>query len=99
MIERAITNKVKATIKSFPLVTLTGARQCGKSTLLRYIFPDWKYISFEDLDIREMASKDPRYFLSLYPERVIFDEVQQVPELFSYIQTHVDAMCELFGGL
>ena len=92
MIERAITNKIKATIKSFPLVTLTGARQCGKSTLLRYIFPDWKYISFEDLDIREMASKDPRYFLSLYPERAIFDEVQQVPELFSYIQTHVDAL-------
>ena len=78
MIERAITNKIKATIKSFPLVTLTGARQCGKSTLLRYIFPDWKYISFEDLDIREMASKDPRYFLSLYNREYIFFPVHKI---------------------
>lgn len=92
MIERAITNKIKATINTFPLVTLTGSRQCGKSTLLKYIFPDWKYVSFEDLDIREMASKDPRYFLSLYPEKAVFDEVQQVPELFPYIQTHVDKL-------
>ena len=92
MIERTITNKIKGTIKTFPLVTLTGSRQCGKSTLLKYIFPDWKYVSFEDLDIREMASKDPRYFLSLYPEKAIFDEVQQVPELFPYIQTHVDKL-------
>lgn len=92
LVKRHIIKKLKQLVASFPIVALTGCRQCGKSTLLKYIFPDWKYVSLEDLDIRQLAQKDPRYFLSLYPEKAIFDEVQRVPDLFSYIQTHTDSI-------
>ena len=76
--------------KKYPVVTLTGPRQSGKSTLLKASFPDYEYISLEDLDIRFFAQSDPRGFIATYPDKVIIDEVQQVPEFFSYIQTHVD---------
>lgn len=91
-IEREIEEKLLNLIKTFPIVALTGCRQCGKSTLLKKLFPDWKYVSLEDLDFRQIATNDPRYFLSLYPEKTIFDEVQRVPDLFSYIQSHIDEL-------
>ena len=71
-IERKIEEKLLNLIKTFPIVALTGCRQCGKSTLLKKLFPDWKYVSLEDLDFRQIATNDPRYFLSLYPEKKIF---------------------------
>lgn len=77
-------------VTKYPVITLTGPRQSGKSTLLRHAFPNYQYVSLEDLDIREFATTDPRGFLSSYPRRVIIDEAQRVPSLFSYIQTHVD---------
>ncbi len=73
----------------YPVVTLTGPRQSGKSTLVRHAFPDKPYISCEDPDIRLFADQDPRGFLKTYPHAVI-DEVQRVPGIFSYIQTLVD---------
>ncbi len=91
-VERSINKKLLSLVSSFPIVALTGCRQCGKSTLLKNLFPHWKYVSLEDMDIRELAENDPRYFLSLYPEQTIFDEIQRVPKLFSYIQTHVDSL-------
>ena len=91
-VERRINKKLLSLVSSFPIVALTGCRQCGKSTLLKNLFPHWKYVSLEDIDIRELAENDPRYFLSLYPEQTIFDEIQRVPKLFSYIQTHVDSL-------
>lgn len=91
-VERQIKEKLLHLINTFPIVALTGCRQCGKSTLLKKMFPDWQYVSLEDLDIREIAQNDPRYFLSLYPEKTIFDEIQRVPSLFSYIQSHVDKL-------
>ncbi len=91
-VERSINKKLLSLVSSFPIVALTGCRQCGKSTLLKNLFPHWKYVSLEDMDIRELAENDPRYFLSLYPEQAIFDEIQRVPKLFSYIQTHVDSL-------
>ncbi len=91
-VERRINKKLLSLVSSFPIVALTGCRQCGKSTLLKNLFPQWKYVSLEDMDIRELAENDPRYFLSLYPEQTIFDEIQRVPKLFSYIQTHVDSL-------
>lgn len=91
-VERRINKKLLSLVSSFPIVVLTGCRQCGKSTLLKNLFPQWKYVSLEDIDIRELAENDPRYFLSLYPEQTIFDEIQRVPKLFSYIQTHVDSL-------
>jgi len=75
----------------FPIVTLTGPRQSGKSTLLKSILPDYNYVSMEDPDNRLIANEDPRGFLKTYPDKTIIDEVQRVPELFSYLQTHVDA--------
>ena len=90
MIERTLKTKLEELAGKYPIVTLTGPRQSGKSTLLRYAFPDYKYVSLEDPDMRLFSLEDPRGFLSTYPEKTIIDEVQRVPALFSYIQTHVD---------
>jgi len=91
MIPRTITTKLKELLLHFPVVTLTGCRQCGKSTLLKNILPEYRYVSLEDIDIRETARSDPRHFLSIYNDRVILDEIQRVPELLSYLQTHIDS--------
>lgn len=74
----------------FPVVTVTGPRQSGKSTLLRHLFPEMPYLSMEDPDTRSAAKMDPKGFLASYPEGVIFDEVQHTPDLLSYIQSIVD---------
>ncbi len=92
IVYRTITGKLESLLKTFPVVTLTGCRQCGKSTLLKNLLPDYTYISLEDLDIRELARRDPRHFISAYSQNVIIDEIQQVPELLSYLQTHVDSV-------
>lgn len=90
MIERNIENKLTHLASKFPIVTLTGIRQCGKSTLLRNCFDDYRYVSLEDIDIRQMAQSDPRGFLQNFPSKTIIDEAQYAPELFSYLQTRVD---------
>ncbi len=77
--------------RKFPIVTLTGPRQSGKSTLLKSVLTDYDYVSMEDPDNRLFVTEDPRGFIRTYPDKTIIDEVQRVPELFSYLQTHVDA--------
>ena len=94
IIERTIKTKLLNLLKTFPVVTLTGCRQCGKSTLLKHLLPDYTYISLEDLDLRQMAQEDPRHFISIYSKNVIIDEIQQVPDLLSYLQTHIDSVNE-----
>lgn len=89
-IPRSIAKALKAETKRYPVLALTGPRQSGKTTLLKEMFPDYKYVSLENLDSRLFATDDPVGFLNEHPERVIFDEVQQVPKLFSYIQGRVD---------
>ncbi|MBK7810828.1 MAG: ATP-binding protein [Saprospiraceae bacterium] len=74
----------------FPIVSVTGPRQSGKTTLLRSLFPDYRYISLENPDIQDFALQDPRRFLENYNEFVILDEVQRVPHLFNYLQQKVD---------
>jgi len=69
------------------VLTLTGPRQSGKTTLVKYLFPDKAYVSLENPDMRNFAKTDPHAFLAQYQ---IIDEIQQVPDLFSYIQTRVD---------
>lgn len=90
MIKRKLQSKLQEMVAKFPIVTLTGPRQSGKSTLLKSTFPDYKYVTVEDPDIRLFASEDPRGFLATYPDKTIIDEIQRVPELLSYIQGHVD---------
>lgn len=94
MIERSLTTKIQQLATKFPVVALTGPRQSGKSTLLKYIFPDYKYVSLEDLDIRSFAIADPRGFLATYNNHVIIDEAERVPQIFSYLQTHIDKLNE-----
>ncbi len=91
MIKRELQKKLIALAKKYPIVTLTGPRQSGKSTLLRDSFPNYKYVSLEDPDMRQFAIEDPRGFLATYPNKTIIDEAQRVPTLFSYIQTHIDS--------
>lgn len=90
MFKRIISQKLKQLVTQYPIVAITGPRQSGKTTLVRYVFPERPYISLEDPDIREFASTDPRGFLSTYPVGTILDEIQRAPELFSYLQTRVD---------
>jgi predicted AAA+ superfamily ATPase len=92
MITRNMTLKLKELVTKYPVVAVTGPRQSGKTTLVKHVFPDRAYVSLEDPDVREFALTDPRGFLSTYPDGVILDEIQRVPELFSYIQTRVDEM-------
>ena len=94
VVERIIKVKLTQLLKVYPIVTVTGCRQCGKSTLLRHLLPGYTYISLEDLDVRQMAEEDPRHFISVYSKNVIIDEIQRVPHLLSYIQTHIDSINE-----
>lgn len=94
IVQRKLSSKLIELLKSFPVVTVTGCRQCGKSTLLKNILPDYQYVSLEDIDIRQIAQDDPRHFLSVYSKKVIIDEIQRVPTLLSYIQTYVDSVDE-----
>ena len=91
MIRRQQQAKLLSLAKQFPVISIIGPRQSGKSTLVKYCFPQYDYISFEDIDNRRRALLDMRGFLEQYNKGAIFDEVQRVPELFSYLQTHVDA--------
>lgn len=94
MIQRELSDKIKEMSGKFPVVTLTGPRQSGKSTLLRHLFPDYAYVSLENLDMREFAVSDPHGFLKTYSTHTIIDEIQRVPSLLSYLQTHVDVVGE-----
>ncbi len=91
-IPRKIEKEVKKLSKEFPIVAIFGPRQSGKTTISKHIFKKYKYVSLEDPDIRSLAIDDPRGFLSQYSNKVILDEIQRAPELFSYLQTHTDKL-------
>lgn len=90
MIPRTLENILSHAATHYPVVTLTGPRQSGKTTLIRSVFSNYDYVSLEDPEQRGYAIEDPRGFLEQFPDNVIFDEVQRVPDLFSYIQIIVD---------
>ena len=90
MIERQIQPLLKQLAGQYPVLTLTGPRQSGKTTLAKSVFPDKPYVSLEDPDVRQFAQNDPRGFLANYPDGVILDEIQRAPLLPSYLQTLVD---------
>lgn len=89
-IQRQIAPIIKAQKSKFPVLALTGPRQSGKTTLLKELFGDYRYVSLENPNIRSFALDDPIGFLNQYNQKVILDEVQRAPELFSYIQERVD---------
>jgi len=92
MFKREIETEIQALAKSYPVVTVIGPRQAGKTTLVRHAFPDKPYVNLEAPDIRLLAEEDPRGFLDQYPKGAILDEIQRVPQLLSYIQTLVDSL-------
>ncbi len=90
MIKRTIEKQVNKYRRQYPVIAVVGPRQSGKTTLVRHLFPDYQYLSMENLDIRHMAEEDPRGFLDDHGKHLILDEIQRVPDLFSYLQERVD---------
>jgi len=90
MVVREISSHLRTLASHYPVITLTGPRQSGKTTLVRQVFKEKAYINLELLDQREFARSDPRGFLRRIPDGAILDEIQHVPELLSYIQGIVD---------
>ncbi len=90
MITRHLISTLKNRASHYPVVTLTGPRQSGKTTLCRTVFPEKPYSNLERPDIRSFAQHDPAGYLAQFPTGAILDEVQRVPELLSWIQVRVD---------
>lgn len=90
MINRSLGPLILKYLSLYPVVTLTGPRQSGKTTLLKSLLPDYDYYTLEDPEVRRIALEDPRKFLEIKGSGMIIDEAQRAPELFSYIQGIVD---------
>ena len=90
MINRKLTNSIKELLRYYPVVTLTGPRQSGKTTLVKNLLTNYEYVTLENPDTKEFAESDPKGFLEQFKKGCIIDEIQRVPNLFSYIQTIVD---------
>ena len=90
MYARVMTTKLKELFKKFPVVAILGPRQSGKTTIAKECFPDLPYINLEDFSLEELAFSDPKGFLSNYPNGCIIDEIQNLPELLSYLQLEID---------
>lgn len=89
-IKREIETECRSMAKKYPVITLTGPRQSGKTTLVRHLFHELPYFSFENPDTRMLMQTDPRRFLGEIFKGAVLDEIQHVPELTSYLQQIVD---------
>lgn len=90
MIHRCLHDILQAASLKSPVISVTGPRQSGKTTLVKAVFGDYNYLNFEDLSLRSFATDDPTSFLKTYGKKLILDEAQHVPTLFSYLQLAVD---------
>lgn len=90
MIKRELSKLCLQFFKQYPVITITGPRQSGKTTLAKNVFPDLPYVNLEEPDSRRLAIEDPRGFLAQFNNGVILDEIQRAPEIPSYIQSIVD---------
>ena len=91
MIKRDFTQELLVQLQEYPIVTILGPRQAGKTTLVRHVLPDYDYVSLEYPEHRELAVEDPKAFLKRYQGKTIFDEIQRTPILLSYLQGIVDS--------
>jgi len=87
MVTRKSQRQLKKMAAKMPVISITGPRQSGKTTLAKQCFPKYRYVNLENPDTFEEAKSDPRLFLSQHKQGIIIDEVQRMPELFSYVQT------------
>ncbi len=90
LIDRDLAAALRERLRHYPVVTVTGPRQSGKTTLCRTLFRDRPYISLEGMDMRAYAREDPRGFIDEYRGGAVIDEVQRAPDLTSYLQEEVD---------
>ena len=88
--QRIISDHIKEVSSAFPVVMLTGARQTGKTTLLRHIEPRRAFVSLDDPDMRRLAKEDPAQFIDRFPPPVFIDEFQYAPQILPYIKMAVD---------
>lgn len=89
-IRRELSGVIEEAYRYFSVITITGPRQSGKTTLIRNLFPNLAYYSLENLDVRSFAENDPVAFLNRHEEGMILDEIHNAPDLLSYIQGIVD---------
>ena len=89
-INRTITESIRKVLPFFRVIVITGARQVGKTTLCKQIFPDYDYVNLEQVTTREIIQSNPRAFVGNVKKGVVIDEAHLLPELFSYIQVEVD---------
>ena len=87
---RKLEKALKLALGQFPVILVTGPRQAGKSTLLQHTLKTYNYITFDDVLIRNFAERDPALFIKTNPPPVVFDEIQYLPSILSYIKMHVD---------
>ena len=90
MIQRTIEKHISTLMNEYFSVSIFGPRQCGKTTLAKTLFPSFSYANLEDMNVRSLAKNDPEEFFTRFPEPVIIDEIQRVPELLSTVQVRID---------
>ncbi len=96
-ISREIEPVLRRAANSFPAVAVTGARQTGKSTLLRHSFPKHEYVTFDDPLVQQEARDNPEVFFQRLTGSVILDEIQYVPEIARYLKLHIDESPGVYG--
>jgi predicted AAA+ superfamily ATPase len=96
-VARKLASVLSQAVKHFPAVVVTGPRRAGKTTLLRHLFPDAQYLLLEDPDVQGRVRNDPRAFLEGLHPPVVFDEIQNTPELLNYVRTLIDARPRRMG--
>ena len=97
MIQRILAQRLKTELEEYPVVTVFGPRQSGKTTIVRSTCPSFDYVSLEDKETRDVASTDYKAFFANHPPPLIIDEVQRLPEIVTAVQTIVDSRREVCG--
>lgn len=97
MLTRNIHSKVTHLLQQFPVVAILGARQVGKTTLAKQVAPGWRYLDLENPDDYALVSRDPSFFFQQFPQHIIIDEAQRLPELFAVLRGVIDEKREVKG--